>query len=94
MVNYRGYLIHFRSEVLSWRFMAAPASPELPILSRGVSRQFSSRDEALAEARNQIDHLLLDYSVGFGRRPFLSDDRTMTWKQFLDLPSREQPSIK
>ena len=49
MVNYRGYLIHFRSEVLSWRFMAAPASPELPILSRGVSRQFSSRDEALAE---------------------------------------------
>ena len=29
MVNYRGYLIHFRSEVLSWRFMAAPASPEL-----------------------------------------------------------------
>ena len=58
MVNYRGYLIHFRSEVLSWRFMAAPASPELPILSRGVSRQFSSRDEALAEARNQIDHLL------------------------------------
>ena len=27
MVNYRGYLIHFRSEVLSWRFMAAPASP-------------------------------------------------------------------
>jgi hypothetical protein len=60
MVNYRGYLIHFRSEVLSWRFMAAPASPELPILSRGVSRQFSSRDEALAEARKQIDHLLLD----------------------------------
>jgi len=61
MVNYRGYLIHFRSEVLSWRFMAAPASPELPILSRGVSQQFSSRDEALAEARKQIDHLLLDY---------------------------------
>jgi len=60
MVNYRGYLIHFRSEILSWRFMAAPAYPELPILSRGVSRQFSSRDEALAEARNQIDHLLLD----------------------------------
>ena len=59
MVNYRGYLIHFRSEVLSWCFMAA-ASPELPILSRGVSRQFSSRDEALAEARKQIDHLLLD----------------------------------
>ena len=27
MVNYRGYLIHFRREVLSWRFMAAPASP-------------------------------------------------------------------
>ena len=51
MVNYRGYLIHFRSEVLSWRFMAAPAYPELPILSRGVSRQFSSRDEALAEAK-------------------------------------------
>ena len=47
MVNYRGYLIHFRSEVLSWRFMAAPASPELAILSRGVSRQFSSMDEAL-----------------------------------------------
>ena len=60
MVNYRGYLIHFRSEVLSWRFMAAPASPELPILSPGVSRQFSSRDEAFAAARNQIDHLLLD----------------------------------
>jgi hypothetical protein len=60
MVNYRGYLIHYRSEVLSWRFMAAPASPEFPILSRGVSRQFSSRDEALAEARKQIDHLLLD----------------------------------
>jgi hypothetical protein len=60
MVNYRGYLIHFRSEVLSWRFMAAPASPELPILSRGASPQFSSRDKALAEARKQIDHLLLD----------------------------------
>jgi hypothetical protein len=28
MVNYRGYLIHFRSEVLSWRFMAAPAYPD------------------------------------------------------------------
>ena len=27
MVNYRGYLIHFRSEVLSWRFMAAPLLP-------------------------------------------------------------------
>jgi hypothetical protein len=60
MVNYRGYLIYFRSEVLSWRFMAAPVSPELPILSRGVSRLFFSRDAALAEARNQIDHLLLD----------------------------------
>jgi hypothetical protein len=60
MVNYRGYLIHFRSEVPSWRFMAAPASPELPILSRGASRLFFSRDEALAEARKQIDHLLLD----------------------------------
>ena len=58
MVNYRGYLIHFRSEVLSWRFMAAPASPELPILSRGASRQFPSRDDALAEAKKQIDHLL------------------------------------
>jgi hypothetical protein len=66
MVNYRGYLIHFRSEVLSWRFMAAPASPELPILSRGVSRQFSSRDEALTEARKQIDHLLLDKKPGVG----------------------------
>jgi hypothetical protein len=54
MVNYRGYLIHFRSEVLSWRFMAAPASPELPILSRGVSRLFFSRDEALAEARTPM----------------------------------------
>jgi hypothetical protein len=60
MVNYRGYLIHFCSEVLSWRFMAAPASPELPILTRGVSRLFFSRDDAFAEARNQIDHLLLD----------------------------------
>jgi hypothetical protein len=58
MVNYRGYLIHFRSEVLSWRFMAAPASPELPILSRGASPQFPSRDDALAEAKKQIDHLL------------------------------------
>ena len=27
MVNYRGYLIHFRSEVVSWRFMAAPLLP-------------------------------------------------------------------
>ena len=53
MVNYRGYLIHFRT-VLSWRFMAAPASPELPILSRGVSRLFFSRDEALAEARTPM----------------------------------------
>ena len=58
MVNYRGYLIHLRREVLSWRFMAAPASPELPILSRGASRQFPSRDNALAEAKKQIDHLL------------------------------------
>jgi hypothetical protein len=58
MVNYWGYLIHFRREVLSWRFMAAPASPELPILSRGASRQFPSRDNALAEAKKQIDHLL------------------------------------
>ena len=23
MVNYRGYLIHFRSEVLSWRFLSS-----------------------------------------------------------------------
>ena len=60
MVNYRGYLILFRSEVLSWRFMAAPASPELPILSRGASPRFPSRDDAVAEAKKQIDHLLLD----------------------------------
>jgi hypothetical protein len=40
MVNYRGYLIHFRSEVLSWRFMAAPASPELPILSGSIPAIF------------------------------------------------------
>ena len=60
MVNYRGYLIHFRSEVVSWRFMAAPASPALPILSRGASPQFPSRDDALAEAKKQIDYLLLN----------------------------------
>ena len=47
MVNYRGYLIHFRSEALSWRFMAAPASPELPILSRGVSRLFFFKGRGL-----------------------------------------------
>ena len=27
MVNYRGYLIHFRREVRAWRFMAAPLLP-------------------------------------------------------------------
>ena len=58
VLTYRGYLVHFRAEVLSWRFMAAPPS-ELPILSRGASRQFPSREEALAEAKKQIDHLLL-----------------------------------
>ena len=58
MVNYRGYLIHFRSEVLSWRFMAAPLLPSFLSFSGSIPA-ISSRDEALAEARNQIDHLLL-----------------------------------
>ena len=49
------YLIHFRDEAFSWRFMVAPAMPDLPIASRAVSRQFFSREEALTEAKNQID---------------------------------------
>jgi hypothetical protein len=55
---YRGYLIHFSGEAVSWRFMATPAVPELPILSRGVSQKFFSREEALAEAKVQINRVL------------------------------------
>jgi hypothetical protein len=58
LVNYRGYFIDLRGESLNWRFMAAPAVPELPILSRGVSREFPSRDAALIDAKEQIDQLL------------------------------------
>jgi hypothetical protein len=58
LVDYRGYFIHIRSEAFSWRFMAAPAMADLPIFSRAVSRQFSSREEALADAETQIDRLL------------------------------------
>ena len=28
VLTYRGYLVHFRAEVLSWRFMAAPPREE------------------------------------------------------------------
>jgi hypothetical protein len=56
--HYRGYLIHFCGEAVSWRFMATPEVPDLPILSRGASRKFLSREEALAEAKVQIDRML------------------------------------
>jgi hypothetical protein len=77
MVNYRGYLIHFRSEVLSWRFMAAPASPELPILSRGASRQFPSRDNALAEAKKHWGNhrCALKFSPKGRRHPSGADNK-------------------
>jgi len=58
LVNYRGYLIQLRGEALSWRFVAAPAAPDSPILCRGVSPRFTLREEALVEEKRQIDQLL------------------------------------
>jgi hypothetical protein len=56
-VTYRGYFIHLGGRSQSWRFMAAPAATDLPILSRGTSSDFPSRDAALTEAQRQIDRL-------------------------------------
>jgi hypothetical protein len=57
-VIYRGYFIHLRGGSQGWRFMAAPAESDLPILSRGISGQFTSRQAAITEAQRQIDRLL------------------------------------
>jgi hypothetical protein len=58
LVEYREYLIDLRKEALAWRFVAAPTHSDLPIFSRSVSQQFSSRAAALADARKHIDRLL------------------------------------
>jgi hypothetical protein len=58
LVHYRGYLVHLRRDTFSWRFMAAPSAPDFPIVSRAVSRLFNSKEQALAEAKQQIDRLL------------------------------------
>jgi hypothetical protein len=58
LVDYRGYCIQLGREALSWRVRAAPKLADLPIFSRAVSRQFSSREEALADAKKHIDRLL------------------------------------
>lgn len=57
-VYYRGYFIDVRGEASCWRFMAAPTFPDVPILSRSISQQFSSAEEAVAKAKKQIDRLL------------------------------------
>lgn len=58
LIMYRGYFIHLRGTSQSWRFMAAPSSSDLPILSRGTSRQFISREAAITEVKLQIDRML------------------------------------
>ena len=58
LVEYRDYLIDLRKDALAWRFMAAPSHSDLPIFSRAISQRFRSREAALAEAREHIDHLL------------------------------------
>jgi hypothetical protein len=58
MVAYRGYSIDLRREASTWRFLATPTHSDLPIFSRAVSPQFSSREAALVDARKHIDHLL------------------------------------
>jgi hypothetical protein len=55
---YRGYFIHLGGKSNHWRFVAAPATPDLPILSRAVSRQFATCEAAESEAKRQIDRLL------------------------------------
>jgi len=58
LVYYRGYLIYLKWDELFWRFMASPAQSDLPILSRAVSLQFAGREDALLDAKRQIDQLL------------------------------------
>jgi hypothetical protein len=60
LINYRGYFVHLRDDALFWRFMAAPVSPDFPILSRAISRRFASREKALADAKRQIDRLFME----------------------------------
>ena len=42
-VIYQGYFIHLHGEGSAWRFMAQPSTPDFPILTRGVSREFLSK---------------------------------------------------
>jgi len=55
LVEYREYLISLSNDALFWCFMAAPSHSDLPILSRA---SFSSREDALIDAKKHIDHLL------------------------------------
>jgi lipocalin len=58
LTHYRGYLVTLRRDGHFWQFIAAPSTPDLSILSRRISDRFSARNEALEEAKRQIDRLL------------------------------------
>ena len=57
--RYRGYDIVPRRQWSQWCVSVYPTRPDLPILSRSTLSTLTPRkDDALAEARERIDHIL------------------------------------
>jgi hypothetical protein len=58
MEVYRGYRIALREQNFGFRVHVSPVYPCLPILPRSHFDWQGTREEALAEARRQVDELL------------------------------------
>jgi hypothetical protein len=59
--TYRGYQIEPRREWSHWCVLVSPTRPDLPILPQSTLQTFMPRkDDAVAEAKDCIDHVLSD----------------------------------
>jgi phosphoserine phosphatase len=59
--RYRGYQIEPRREWSNWCVSIYPTRSDLPILSHSTLQSLTpQKDEALADAKQRIDHILSD----------------------------------
>ena len=59
--RYRGYQIEPRLEWSNWCVSIYPTRSDLPILSQSTLQSLTpQKDEALADAKQRIDHILSD----------------------------------
>ena len=59
--RYRGYQIEPRREWSNWCVSIYPTRSDLPILSQSTLQSLTpQKDEALADAKQRIDHILSD----------------------------------